>query len=81
MDEFRIWEIGNSGRAAVMPLHGTRRTESEDLLEDVLTSHPDMLEDGLKLVGRQTETASGPLDLLGVDRNGRLVVDRGSSDE
>jgi hypothetical protein len=29
---------------------------------------------GLHLVGRQTETEGGPLDLLGVDDDGRLVV-------
>ena len=29
---------------------------------------------GLKLVGRQLQTANGPLDLLGVDSEGRLVV-------
>ena len=28
----------------------------------------------MELVGRQTSTTGGPLDLLGVDRNGRLVV-------
>ena len=33
-----------------------------------------MLEAGLHLVGRQTPTAGGPLDLLGVDEDGRLVV-------
>ena len=29
---------------------------------------------GLRLVGRQTPTVGGPLDLLGVDQDGRLVV-------
>ena len=33
-----------------------------------------MLEAELQLVGRQTPTAGGPLDLLGVDAGGRLVV-------
>ena len=33
-----------------------------------------MLMPGLKLVGRQTPTEGGPLDLLGVDEDGRLVV-------
>jgi RecB family endonuclease NucS len=30
--------------------------------------------DGLSIVGRQNETQGGPLDLLGVDEEGRLVV-------
>ena len=33
-----------------------------------------MLMANLKLVGRQVETQDGPLDLLGVDEEGRLVV-------
>ena len=74
MDEFKIWEIDNRGGAGVTPLHGARQTESEGLLEDIVTRSPDMLDDGLQLVGRQTDTAGGPLDLLGVDRHGRLVV-------
>ncbi len=47
---------------------------SERSLEDTLVNNPDMLMPGLTLVGRQTRTAGGPLDLLGVDREGRLVL-------
>ena len=43
-------------------------------MEDTLVNNPDLLLPGLRLVGRQTPTAGGPLDLLGVDRDGRLVV-------
>jgi len=35
---------------------------------------PDLLFEELTLVGRQVETAGGPLDLLGVDEEGQLVV-------
>ena len=48
--------------------------EAESLLEDTLVANPDLLMPGLKLVGRQTPTAGGPLDLLGVDRYGRLSL-------
>ena len=48
--------------------------ESERLLEDTLVSNPNLLMDELKLVGRQAQTEGGPLDLLGVDPDGRLVV-------
>ncbi len=41
---------------------------------DTLVANPDLLMPGLKLVGRQTPTAGGPLDLLGVDRYGRLTL-------
>ena len=74
MKNLKIWAIGNDDTAAVTPLNSAEQAESEWLLEDILTRNPGMLEDGLTLVGRQTETAGGPLDLLGVDSNGRLVV-------
>ena len=48
--------------------------ETEALLESTLVKNPDLLMPGMKLVGRQTQTSSGPLDLLGVDRDGKLVV-------
>ncbi len=48
--------------------------ESEELLENVLVKNPGLLLDNLTLVGRQTPTEGGPLDLLGVDEDGRLCV-------
>lgn len=36
--------------------------------------NPGLLSEGLVLVGRQNETQGGPLDLLGIDADGRLVV-------
>ena len=71
MEETKIWAV--EGTSAT-PLNTTNQMGSEGLLEDILTANPDMLEDGLQLVGRQTSTSGGPLDLLGVDTDGRLVV-------
>ena len=48
--------------------------QAESLLEETLVANPDLLLPGLKLVGRQTPTAGGPLDLLGVDEDGRLSL-------
>ena len=50
------------------------QTDTEELLEETLVKNPGMLIPGLRLVGRQTPTEGGPLDLLGVDEDGRLVV-------
>ena len=72
-DDIRIWEIDDSSKAAT-PVETTNRMESEHWLEEVLVTNPDMLMPGLTLVGRQTPTDSGLLDLLGVDADGRLVV-------
>lgn len=71
MEEIKLWAIGGSQIADLKP---TGQTETEEMLEDTLVSRPDMLLEDLTLVGRQTPTEGGPLDLLGVDGDGRLVV-------
>ena len=72
MDEVKIWSV--DGDSNVEPLVRKGQTDTEALLEETLVKNPDMLIPGLRLVGRQTPTEGGPLDLLGVDENGRLVV-------
>ena len=72
-DDIRIWEINDSSKAATL-VETTNRMETENALEELLVRNPDMLMQGLTLVGRQTPTDSGYLDLLGVDADGRLVV-------
>ena len=71
MEETKIWVVeGNSATE----LDSANQVVTEELLESILTANPGMLKEGLRLVGRQTSTAGGPLDLLGVDTDGRLVV-------
>ena len=72
MDEVKIWAL--DGDSSVVPLASKDRTDTESLLEETLVRNPDLLIPGLRLVGRQTPTDGGPLDLLGVDEDGRLVV-------
>ena len=71
-EELRLWSIGESGD--VEPLKPLQQMPTELELEELLVRHPDMLEPRLKLVGRQTPTQAGWLDLLAVDKDGRLVV-------
>lgn len=71
-DEIKIWAV--SGSSPGTPVPSVAQTKTEEWLEDALVANPEMLMPGLKLVGRQTRTASGWLDLLGVDQDGRLVV-------
>lgn len=71
-DEIRLWAMDGAGGAA--PLDPAARTDTERLLEDTLVRNPDMLLPGLLVVGRQNRTAGGPLDLLGVDPDGRLTL-------
>ena len=71
MNELSIWALKADDTAE------TVKSEAgllEKRLEEMLVQLPDMLEPGIRLVGRQTLADGRPLDLLGVDTNGRLVV-------
>ena len=71
MEEVKIWAVQDKSKALELP---KTNVETEQLLENTLVQNPDLLIKGLKLVGRQTPTEGGPLDLLGVDEDGRLVI-------
>lgn len=51
--------------------HG--RTEALDL-ESWIANNPKIIGPDLMIIGRQVQTKSGPLDLLGIDRLGNLVI-------
>ena len=72
MDEVKIWAVHDASN--VEPLASKGHTDTESLLEDTLVKNPELLIPGLTLVGRQTPTEGGPLDLLGVDEDGKLVI-------
>lgn len=76
MKEIHIWEIEgeNLSNIKVHPVENVDQTQTEQLLEEILVKRPDLLLPDLRVVGRQTDTPGGPLDLLGVDGDGRLVV-------
>ena len=71
MEDIKLWELGGT---QAKPLGLNNRLESEGFFEDTLVKNPNLLIDGVTLVGRQTPTDGGRLDLLGVDSDGRLVV-------
>ncbi len=71
-DELKIWALRDGNEVGVV--ESVSGVALEDILEATLVRRPELLESGLHLVGRQTPTESGPLDLLGVDEGGRLVV-------
>lgn len=72
MDEIKLWRT--DVERGLQPLDTVAQLETELQLEDILTAHPELLETDLQLIGRQTPAAGGWLDLLGVDRDGRLVI-------
>ena len=74
-DRIRIWTVDeNEGRESALPLEELTSTETEQRLEELLVTSPDLLAPGLSLIGRQVMTAGGPLDLLGINGAGRLVL-------
>ena len=71
-----LWKINEHGTCEmnVEKIQNVKETQTEKQLEEVITRCPELLMEDLKLIGRQTETSGGPLDLLGVDNDGRLVI-------
>lgn len=73
MEAVGIWTVGGNRRVAtqVSELPGT---ETEMWLEELIVNSPDLLGSDFTLIGRQVSTEGGPLDLLALDGEGRLVV-------
>jgi hypothetical protein len=75
MEEIKLWKVGGSKESlSIADVSRVGQTKTEELLEEIIVKSPNLLLSGLKLVGRQTETPGGPLDLMGVDEDGRLIV-------
>lgn len=74
MNRIHIWKVDQDDQLRAVPLESVRSSETERMLEELLVRSPELLQPELVLVGRQIPTAGGPLDLLGIDTDGRLVV-------
>lgn len=76
MKEIRLWalETGEKNRMNAISVDTVRDSGTEQMLEELLVESPQLLMNKLRLVGRQVPTHGGPLDLLGLDETGRLVV-------
>lgn len=70
MSQLGVWRIGEHGPQRVQPA----TVDFEAQLESWIERDPGLLEAGLRIVGRQVRTEAGPVDLLGVDPQGRWVV-------
>lgn len=72
--EIKAWQIVNGKLTMVKTeLKNEGRTEPYDL-EPWIESNPEIISTDIVIIGRQVMTKSGPLDLLGFDRSGNLVV-------
>lgn len=75
MKKIRLWSADSTGEQLhAEAVDDVDNTETEQHLEDLLVSSPDLLMNNLTLIGRQVPTAGGPLDLLGIDSDGEPVV-------
>jgi hypothetical protein len=76
MRRIQLWSVsdGQGGLPRAVGLDEVANTETESRLEELVVRSPDLLMPGLVLIGRQLPTGGGPLDLLGVEPSGRLVV-------
>lgn len=70
MHKVGIWRVSNGS------LHRAREShiDFERHLEDWIEADPSLVRGGLTIVGRQLRTASGPLDLLALEPQGRWVI-------
>ncbi len=66
-----LWKLNPDGTATTLP---DERLASEEQIESAIESAPELLGIDVLIVGRQTQTPSGPLDLLAIDGDGRLVI-------
>lgn len=66
----RIWKVGEHPQ----PLHETI-LDSEQLLETMIVSAPNLLSDEWMLIGRQEDTGlGGQIDLLAIAPDGSIVL-------
>lgn len=72
--EIKSWEIVNGDLVPVnSTLSENNRKESEHL-EQWIKTNPEILGTDILVIGEQVYTKSGPLDFLGIDNNGNLVI-------
>ena len=72
--QIQTWQIMDGRLQAIdTSLAESNRREAQDL-ESWSVSEPEILGSDIALIGRQSRTQSGPLDLLGIDKAGNVVV-------
>jgi hypothetical protein len=76
MIQIKLWSLDKDGENKMVPteINPISKSETENQLEELLVENPNLLYPNLKLIGRQTPTDSGPLDLLGIDEDGNLII-------
>jgi hypothetical protein len=72
--EIKTWQIANGKLQPINTnLKQEGRTEPYDL-EPWLESNPEIIGADIVIIGRQVMSKSGPIDLLGIDKDGNLII-------
>jgi len=72
--EIKVWQIINGSLELIeTTMIEAGRKETEDL-EKWIKSHPSILGQDILIIGEQVPTKSGPMDFLGIDKSGNLVI-------
>jgi len=72
--EIKTWQIKNNLLEPLnCKLKDNSRTEPYDL-EPWIQSNPDILGSDISIIGNQVSSKSGPIDLLGIDTSGNLII-------
>lgn len=72
--EIGVWQILNGGLEEIeISMVEAGKKEVEDL-ENWIRNNPMILGQDILIIGEQTPTKSGPMDFLGIDKSGNLIV-------
>ena len=71
--EIRTWQIVE-GRLSDLDESMVDAGRWEKNLEEWIKTRPEIIGEGIRIIGEQVPTRSGPLDFLGIDGSGNLVV-------
>jgi hypothetical protein len=72
--EIKTWEIQDGSLKEINTSLVEYGKKEKDDLEEWIKTEPSILGSDIVLIGEQVMTASGPLDFLGIDNKGNLVI-------
>jgi len=71
--EIGVWQIID-GKLEYIDVSMVDTGNMEKDLEKLIKETPEILGQGISIIGEQVRTKSGPLDFLGIDKSGNLIV-------
>ena len=72
--EIKTWEIVNGELKPLSTTLADNGRKETEHLEKWIKTKPEILGNDILIIGEQVYTKSGPLDFLGIDNNGNLVI-------